>query len=180
MPTPDTSLHLDGAFFVDGRWVPAAAGNTREVVNPFDGSALQRIDEGDGEDAASAVAAARRAFDSGVWSSTPASARSSLLLRVADLLERNKARIAELETLDTGKTLRESEIDVDDVASVFRYYAALALGDPGRLVDTGNATVLSRVVYEPVKLSQEFRNFEFLSPWEGTDYVLPGDEKAKA
>jgi NADH-quinone oxidoreductase subunit C len=37
-----------------------------------------------------------------------------------------------------------------------------------------------RVVYEPVKLNQEFRNFDFLSPWEGTDYVLPGDEKAKA
>ena len=37
-----------------------------------------------------------------------------------------------------------------------------------------------RVVYEPVKLQQEFRFFDFLSPWEGTDYVLPGDEKAKA
>ena len=35
-----------------------------------------------------------------------------------------------------------------------------------------------RVVYEPVELRQEFRNFDFLSPWEGTDYVLPGDEKA--
>ncbi len=37
---------------------------------------------------------------------------------------------------------------------------------------------LKRVVYEPVRLSQEFRNFDFLSPWEGTDYVLPGDEKS--
>ncbi|MGJ8528224.1 NADH-quinone oxidoreductase subunit C [Maritalea sp.] len=37
-----------------------------------------------------------------------------------------------------------------------------------------------RVVYEPVKLAQEFRNFDYLSPWEGTDYVLPGDEKAKS
>ena len=37
-----------------------------------------------------------------------------------------------------------------------------------------------RVVYEPVRLAQEFRSFDFLSPWEGTDYVLPGDEKAKA
>jgi NADH-quinone oxidoreductase subunit C len=37
-----------------------------------------------------------------------------------------------------------------------------------------------RVVYEPVRLQQEFRNFDFLSPWEGTEYVLPGDEKAKA
>jgi len=39
---------------------------------------------------------------------------------------------------------------------------------------------LKRVVYEPVRLAQEFRNFDFLSPWEGTDYMLPGDEKAKA
>jgi NADH-quinone oxidoreductase subunit C len=38
---------------------------------------------------------------------------------------------------------------------------------------------MKRVVYEPVKLTQEFRNFDFLSPWEGTTYVLPGDEKAK-
>ena len=39
--------------------------------------------------------------------------------------------------------------------------------------------VLKRVLYEPVELKQEFRNFDFLSPWEGTEYVLPGDEKAK-
>jgi len=39
--------------------------------------------------------------------------------------------------------------------------------------------IQGRVVYEPVKLTQEFRNFDFLSPWEGTDYLLPGDEKAK-
>ena len=38
---------------------------------------------------------------------------------------------------------------------------------------------VKRVVYEPVELRQEFRNFDFQSPWEGTDYVLPGDEKAK-
>ena len=38
---------------------------------------------------------------------------------------------------------------------------------------------VKRVVYEPVRLNQEFRNFDFLSPWEGVDYVLPGDEKAK-
>jgi NADH-quinone oxidoreductase subunit C len=38
---------------------------------------------------------------------------------------------------------------------------------------------VKRVVYEPVKLAQEFRAFDYLSPWEGTDYVIPGDEKAK-
>jgi NADH-quinone oxidoreductase subunit C len=39
---------------------------------------------------------------------------------------------------------------------------------------------VKRVVYEPVRLAQEFRSFDFLSPWEGADYALPGDEKAKA
>ena len=46
-------------------------------------------------------------------------------------------------------------------------------------VDVRYDDELKRVVYEPVELKQEFRNFDFLSPWEGTDYVLPGDEKAK-
>ena len=40
-------------------------------------------------------------------------------------------------------------------------------------------TTQKRVVYEPVRLTQEFRSFDFLSPWEGTQYLLPGDEKAK-
>ena len=39
---------------------------------------------------------------------------------------------------------------------------------------------LIRVLYEPVRLNQEFRKFDFMSPWEGADYPLPGDEKAKA
>jgi NADH-quinone oxidoreductase subunit C len=46
-------------------------------------------------------------------------------------------------------------------------------------VETRYDEAQRRVVYEPVKLNQEFRSFDFLSPWEGTDYVLPGDEKAR-
>src|SRR3954452_14157071 len=150
MSTPDTAMHLDGALFIDGAWVAAVAGDSREVINPSDGSALQRIDEGSAADALAAVAAARKAFDHGPWPRTAATERSALLFRVADLLQRNRSRIAMVETLDTGKTLTESGIDVDDVTAVFRYYAALAVGDPGRLVDAGNPAVLSGVVYEPV------------------------------
>jgi betaine-aldehyde dehydrogenase len=150
MSTPDTELHVDGALFIDGSWVPSVAAGVREVINPFDGSVLQQIDEADESDATTAVSAARRAFDLGPWPSTPASERSALLNRVADLLQRDRARIARIETLDTGKTLTESGIDVDDVTAVFRYYAALAPADPGRLVDAGNPAVLSRVVYEPI------------------------------
>jgi betaine-aldehyde dehydrogenase len=150
MPTPDTALHLDGALFIGGAWRSAASGDTRAVINPFDGSALQRVDEAGAADALAAVAAARTAFDDGPWRVSSAAERSALLFKVADLLHRNRSRIATIETLDTGKTLVESGIDVDDVAAVFRYYGALATQNPGRLVDAGNPAVLSRVVYEPV------------------------------
>jgi len=150
MPTPDTALYPDGALFIDGGWRSAAAGGHRAVINPFDGSTLQRVDDADATDARVAVAAARTAFDEGPWPGWSSAERSALLLRVAGLLERHRSRIATVETLDTGKTLVESGIDVDDVAAVFRYYAALVLADPGRLVDAGNPAVLSRVVYEPV------------------------------
>ncbi len=150
MSTSETAMHLDGALFIDGAWVAAVDGDSREVINPSDASVLQRIDEGSAADALAAVAAARRAFDDGPWPTTPATERSALLFRVADLLARDRSRIARVETLDTGKTLTESGLDVDDVVAVFRYYAALAVGDPGRLVDAGNPAVLSRVVYEPV------------------------------
>jgi betaine-aldehyde dehydrogenase len=136
-------------LFVDGTWVPAVAGAVREVVNPFDATVVRRVDEGSAADALAAVAAAHRAFH-GPWRSVTAAERAALLHRVADLLERDRAEIARTETLDTGKTLVESEIDVDDVVAVLRWFAALAVGDPGRLVDAGDPTVLSRVVHEPV------------------------------
>ena len=63
---------------------------------------------------------------------------------------RDKESIARTETLDTGKTLVESRIDVDDVTAVFRYYADIADKDAGRIVDTGQPHVVSRVVHEPV------------------------------
>ncbi|MDT7643581.1 MAG: betaine-aldehyde dehydrogenase, partial [Pseudonocardiales bacterium] len=104
------------------------------------------------------VAAAKAAF-AGEWFRTPASERKALLLRVADLLTRDKDEIARIETLDTGKTLVESKLDIDDVTAVFRYYAGMADQDPGRIVDTGMANVLSRVVYEPVGVCA------LITPW---------------
>ncbi len=58
--------------------------------------------------------------------------------------------MARLETLDTGKAMRESRWDMADVARVFRYYAELAATDAGRIVDTGDPDALSRIVYEPI------------------------------
>ena len=97
------------------------------------------VDEAGPKDAAAAIAAARDAFDSGPWPGTPAAERGDLLLRVADLLERDKDALARAESLDTGKRLVESEYDIDDIANCFRYFGHLAAaGGPDRIVDTGN------------------------------------------
>jgi betaine-aldehyde dehydrogenase len=147
------------SLFIDGRWVSAADGRTREIRCPFDQALVATVDEAGAVDAAAAVAAARQAFDSGPWPRTPAVERGRLLLAVADLLERDAAAVAVAESLDTGKRLVESEYDVADVARVFRYYGRLAAEDAGRVVDTGDPGVVSRVVYEPIGVCS------LITPW---------------
>ncbi len=137
-------------LWIDGQWRHASDGGTREIINPADGSVAAVVDEATAEDAAAAVAAARNAFDDGAWPATPVAERAALLDRIADLLQRDKEELATLETRDTGKTLAESRIDIDDVTSVFRYYSRLAGIESDRLVDVGDPAVISRVVREPI------------------------------
>jgi betaine-aldehyde dehydrogenase len=137
-------------LYVGGRWVAAAAGGRREIRCPADGSLVAEIDEAGPDDTAAAIAAARDAFDNGPWPGTSVLERGALLHRVADLLTRDKAAVARAESLDTGKRLVESEYDVDDVVGVFHHYGNVAAEDAGRVVETGRADVVSRVVHEPV------------------------------
>ncbi|WP_225728236.1 MULTISPECIES: aldehyde dehydrogenase family protein [unclassified Nocardia] len=137
-------------LFIGGHWVHAADGGIREIIDPASGSVAATVDEATPDDALRAVAAARAAFDDGAWAATPAAERAALLLRIADLLVRDREELARLETVDTGKTLAESRIDIDDVVSVFRYYANLVGTQADRLIDVGDPAVLSRVVREPI------------------------------
>ncbi|WP_050785045.1 aldehyde dehydrogenase family protein [Rhodococcus opacus] len=141
---------LNTGLFVDGRWIRSSSGETRDCINPADGSLVATVDEASPDDATRAVAAARAAFDEGTWPHTPVAERTAIVARIADLLERDKETLARIETLDTGKTLEESRIDIDDVVSVFRYYAQLAAVEADRLVDVGRPDVISRVVREPI------------------------------
>lgn len=143
---------MDGEpdLWIGGTWRHSSDGGTRDIINPANGSVAAVVDEAAPEDATAAVAAARSAFDDGAWRATPVTERSELLDRVADLLQRDKERLASLETRDTGKTLAESRIDIDDVTSVFRYYARLVGVQSDRLVDVGDPAVISRVVREPI------------------------------
>ncbi|MEU8175868.1 aldehyde dehydrogenase family protein [Microbispora hainanensis] len=135
---------------IGGEWRDAAEGGRREIHCPADGKHVATVAEATRADTEAAIAAARRAFDEGPWPRTPERERGALLLRVAGLLERDKAEIARAESLDTGKRLVESEYDVDDVIASFRYFGGIAGTDAGRVVDTGRADAISRVVYEPV------------------------------
>ena len=121
----------------------------REIINPFNGAVIATLDDASPAEARAAVRAARSAFDDGEWPQWTPERRAGLLRRVAELLALNKSDLARWETVDTGKTLVESEIDVDDVIAVFRYYADLAVADHTRTVDAGPG-VDSRVEYEPV------------------------------
>lgn len=144
--------------FVDGSWTRGSGGEA-DVVNPVDASVVARLDQAGPDDVDRAVAAARAAFDTGPWPRTPVAGRAALLRRVADLLQRDRDDIARTETLDTGKTLVESGIDVDDVTAAFRYFADLVAVDAGRVVDTGLPHVVSRVVHEPVGVCA------LITPW---------------
>ncbi|MFF7609402.1 aldehyde dehydrogenase family protein [Streptomyces parvulus] len=145
-------------LFVDGEWTGAVGGGRRDVINPYDASVVQQVDEADEADVDLAVAAARRAFDRGDWSSAPTRERADVLLRVSRFLLRDQEEIAHVESLDTGKTLKEARIDVEDVSNAFRYFAEIADKDGGRVVDVG-PDVLSRVTYHPIGVCA------LIAPW---------------
>lgn len=136
-------------LFIGGRWCTPADGGRRQIRCPADGSLVGAVDEATAADTAAAIAAAREAFDRGPWPRMPATKRGAVLASVAGLLERDKARLARAESLDTGKRLVESEFDVDDVVSVLQHYSTAAVEEP-RMVDTGRDAVRSVVVREPV------------------------------
>ena len=145
-------------LYIDGEWTAASSGSRRDVINPFDASVVAAVDEAGDAEVDRAVRAARRAFDHGDWSEGPTRRRADILYRVAQLLLRDQEDIARTETLDTGKTLAEARIDVEDVSNAFRYYAEIADKDGGRVLDVGPG-VFSRVVHQPVGVCA------LIAPW---------------
>jgi betaine-aldehyde dehydrogenase len=146
-------------FFIAGDWSAPHAGGQRTIHCPADGSLVATVGEGTATDVAAAVAAARDAFDNGPWPHTPEKERGALLNRVADLIERDVAAFARAESLDTGKRLIEAEYDMADIVSCLRYYAGIAGTEAGRVIDTGRADAISRVVREPLGVCA------LITPW---------------
>jgi len=118
---------LQTRMLIDGRWRDSVSGKTFATVNPATEEVIAEVAEGDNADIDLAVQAARRAFDSGPWRKMDARDRGRLLTRLADLIERDIDELAELETLDNGKPIRESRhADLPLVVDCLRYYGGWA------------------------------------------------------
>ena len=143
VPLPSPSL------WIGGEPRPGHSDATREILDPATGRRLLDMPEADAQDAVDAIDAARKAFDDGPWPRTSVQDRASLLERVADAIDAEREALASLETLDTGKTLIESRADMDQIAQVFRYFAAEARTARGD-VNPVPGGAMSLTVYDPV------------------------------
>ena len=140
-------------MLIDGAWVPAASGATREVQNPATGGVLAHVAEGNPQDADRAVAAARNAFEKEVWRGLDGETRGRILWRIADLIEANIDELAELESLDSGMLFREARhFHVPQSARCFRYFAGCADKIFGRAnqISAGPAKFHAYTILEPV------------------------------
>ena len=112
-------LDIEGRAFINGRYVDALSGLTRATVDPADGQELADVALCGTEDADLAVREARKAFESGSWSRMAPMDRKMVLVRWAELIEKNADELALLETLDVGKPISDTtQVDAGGVLVV--------------------------------------------------------------
>jgi aldehyde dehydrogenase (NAD+) len=122
----DPQIHQTQCF-IGGQWTAAASGKTFDTINPATEEVIAQVAEGDAADVDRAVAAARKAFESGPWHKMDARDRGRLIYRLADAIEENAEELAALEVLDNGKPISEARAgDLPLVIDVLRYYAGFA------------------------------------------------------
>jgi betaine-aldehyde dehydrogenase len=135
-------------MYVNNEWINAA--HTREIVNPATGESIAIVPEAGKADAGRAVAAARAAFDNTDWrDSSKAQMRGRILFKMAELVRKNSAMLAELETLNCGKPIVESEFDMNDTATCFEYYGGMATKYHGETLNVPD-NALNFTLKEPV------------------------------
>jgi betaine-aldehyde dehydrogenase len=164
-------------MLIDGKFCKASAGKTRELRDPGNGELVAIVPEAGKEDAARAIAAARKAFDHGPWRKTTAQDRGKLLFRIGDALRANAKMLAELEVRSCGKPLAEAEFDVQDAANCFEFYGGLATKIHGETMSVP-ANSLSFVVREPVGVCAQIIPWNYpllMSAWKLAPALAAGN-----
>jgi betaine-aldehyde dehydrogenase len=113
-------------LLIDGEWRDASDGATFTAIDPATEEPIGAIAAATAADVDRAVAAARREFDGGAWSRVAGPDRGRLLLRLAELIERDAEQLSALEALDVGKPLRDAPLDIALAAETFRHFAGWA------------------------------------------------------
>jgi acyl-CoA reductase-like NAD-dependent aldehyde dehydrogenase len=145
---PRAEDELRTKLFIGGEFVDALDGRTLAVDNPHDGSRIADVALAGAADVDRAVEAARRAFPA--WSRRSAGERGRLLLKLADAIEGDTARLAHLESLNTGHPIRDTTgLDVPRTAATFRYFGGMADKFEGSVIPVESG-FLDYVVHEPI------------------------------
>jgi len=150
--------------FIDGQFVAPLGGKYLDNIEPATGKVYSLVPDSDGRDVEAAVGAAEKAFPS--WSRTPAAERSRLLLRIAELIDRDLEKFARAEAIDTGKPLALARsLDIPRASSNFRFFATAIL-------HTENEAHVTDGVAFNYTLRQPRGITGLISPWNLPLYLL--------
>jgi phenylacetaldehyde dehydrogenase len=123
-------------MFIGGAWLEASDGASAEVIEPSTEGVLTRIPMGTQDDLDRAVQAARAQFDGGPWSQLKPLERERLIHRLADLIEANADELAQIESIDMGKSVAQARaVDIQGTVDTLRYFAGWASKIHGRTVE---------------------------------------------
>jgi aminomuconate-semialdehyde/2-hydroxymuconate-6-semialdehyde dehydrogenase len=152
------------ANFIGGRFAPPRSGNYIDDIEPASGEVIAEIPDSDAGDVDDAVAAARAAFPS--WSKTPVDDRSMLLLKLADVIERNFDELAAMESRDNGKAISLAKrLDIPRAVANFRFFATAILHDATAAHAT-DGRALNYTLRQPLGVAG------LIAPWNLPLYLL--------
>jgi len=151
--------------YINGTYVPAASGEIFETSDPYSGRVWATIARGSSADVDAAVTAAKNALD-GEWGTYNASQRGKLLNRLAELIERDATRLAEIEVRDNGKLMAEMSVQTKYMAEWYRYYGGLADKIQGAVIPTDKADTFNYTRYEPLGV------VAMITPWNSPLLLL--------
>lgn len=155
----DRASVYEARHLIDGSWKDSADGATFDRTSPAHGTRVTVAALGAAAETDAGIAAARRAFDDGAWSRASGKDRAMLLLKVADLIDRDRARLAMQETLESGKPISQAAAEVEGAADLWRYAASLARTMHGESHNSLGADMLGIVLKESVGV------VSIITPW---------------
>ena len=160
MTNPATVDTWTTRLHISGDEVDAAGGSTYEVSSPASGKHVATVANASDAEVGQAVMAAADSFDAGEWRHRSAAARATVLYRIAELLLERQEQLAQMESLCSGKPIRDCRGEVGAAARYFRFYAGIATMITGQTIPV-NATGLDFTLREPIGVCA------LIVPWNG-------------